>query len=101
MCVWWSIRGVVHFEVLKPGQTVNADFYCEQLDRVNQSLIEKCPAIVNRKRVILQHDNAKPHGAKRTLAKINELGWEVFLTHHTRPILRHRISIYSDRYNIF
>ena len=77
LCVWWSIRGVVHFEVLKPGQTVNADLYCEQLDRVNQSLIEKCPAIVNRKGVILQHDNARPHCARRTLEKINELGWEV------------------------
>ncbi|XP_047365377.1 histone-lysine N-methyltransferase SETMAR-like [Vespa velutina] len=44
-----SIRGIVHFEVLKSEQTVNADLYCEQLDRVNQSLIEKYPAIVNRK----------------------------------------------------
>ncbi|XP_047370026.1 histone-lysine N-methyltransferase SETMAR-like [Vespa velutina] len=35
VCVWWSIRGIVHFEMLKPGQTVNADLYCEQLDRVN------------------------------------------------------------------
>lgn len=77
LCVWWSIRGIVHFEVLKPEQTVNADLYCEQLDRVNQSLIEKCPAIVNRKGVILQHDNARPHCARRTLEKINELGWEV------------------------
>lgn len=77
LCVWWSIRGVVHFEVLKPGQTVNADLYCEQLDRVNKSLIEKWPAIVNRKGVILQHDNARAHCARRTLEKINELGWEV------------------------
>ncbi|XP_047366075.1 histone-lysine N-methyltransferase SETMAR-like [Vespa velutina] len=64
LCVWWSIRGIVHFEVLKPGQTVNADLYCKQLDRVNQSLIEK------------------PHCARQTLEKINELGWEV-LPHPT------------------
>ncbi|GFT85078.1 histone-lysine N-methyltransferase SETMAR [Trichonephila clavipes] len=36
LCVWWGIRGIVHFEVLKPKETVNADFYCEQLDRLNQ-----------------------------------------------------------------
>ncbi|XP_043496419.1 histone-lysine N-methyltransferase SETMAR-like [Polistes fuscatus] len=77
LCVWWSIRGIVHFELLKPGQTVTADLYSEQLQRVNQSLIEKWPAIVNRKGVILQHDNARPHCARRTLEKINELGWEV------------------------
>ncbi|CAK9820120.1 Histone-lysine N-methyltransferase SETMAR [Anthophora quadrimaculata] len=77
LCVWWSIHGIVHFVVLKPVQTVNADLYCEQLDRVNQSLIEKYPAIVNRKGVILQYDNARPHCARRTLEKINELGSEV------------------------
>ncbi|GFX34905.1 histone-lysine N-methyltransferase SETMAR [Trichonephila clavipes] len=77
LCVWWGIRGSVHFEVLKPGETVNADLYCEQLDRLNQSLIEKCPAIINRKEVSLQHDNSKLHCARKTLEKINGLGWEV------------------------
>ncbi|KAK4873457.1 hypothetical protein RN001_015486 [Aquatica leii] len=52
LCVCWSIRGIVHFEVLNPGQTVNADFYCQQLDQVNQALVENYPAIVNRKGVI-------------------------------------------------
>lgn len=33
---------------------------CEQLDRVNKSLIE-WPAIVNGKGVTLQHDNKRPH----------------------------------------
>jgi histone-lysine N-methyltransferase SETMAR len=49
LCVWWNTRGVVYFEVLKPGQTINADVYYEQLERINRSLIEKYPAIVNRK----------------------------------------------------
>ena len=79
LCVWLGIHGIVHFELLKYGQTVNADLYCEQLNRVNQALIAKCPAIFNRKGVILQQDNARPHNAKRTLDKINELGWEVLL----------------------
>lgn len=77
LCVWWGICGIIHFELLERGQTVNADLYCEQLDRVNQSLLKKCPAVVNRKGVILQHDNARPHCARRTLDKINGLGWEV------------------------
>ncbi|GFY24934.1 histone-lysine N-methyltransferase SETMAR [Trichonephila clavipes] len=68
LCVWWGIRGIIHFEVLKPGETVNADLYCEQLDQLNQSLIEKYPAVINRKVIIVQHDNIlrnqqpeKPH----------------------------------------
>ncbi|XP_035725548.1 histone-lysine N-methyltransferase SETMAR-like [Vespa mandarinia] len=31
------------------------------------------------KGVILQHDNARPHYVRRTMEKINELGWEVLL----------------------
>ncbi|GFS85410.1 histone-lysine N-methyltransferase SETMAR [Trichonephila clavipes] len=27
--IWWGIRGIVHFEVLKPAETVNADLYCD------------------------------------------------------------------------
>lgn len=34
------------FEVLKPGQTVNADLYCEKLARVNQFFVEKYSTIV-------------------------------------------------------
>lgn len=64
--------------MLKPGQRVNADLYCEQLDEVNQSLIEKCSAIVNKRGVILQHE-MQDRSVKRALAKINELGWEVVL----------------------
>ncbi|PRD31669.1 UNVERIFIED_CONTAM: Histone-lysine N-methyltransferase SETMAR [Trichonephila clavipes] len=60
-CIWWGIRGIVHFEVLKPEETVNADLYCGQLDRLNQSLIEKYPAIFNRNGAVLQHDSAIPH----------------------------------------
>ncbi|GFW05763.1 histone-lysine N-methyltransferase SETMAR [Trichonephila clavipes] len=64
LCVWWGIREIIHFEVLKPGEIVNVDLYGEQLDRLNQSLIEKYPAIINIKGVILEHDNARPHCAK-------------------------------------
>ncbi|GFW97357.1 histone-lysine N-methyltransferase SETMAR [Trichonephila clavipes] len=75
--LWWGIHGIVHIEVLKHGETVYADLYCEQLDRLNQSLIEKYPVIINRKGVILKHDNARPHCARKTLKKMNRLGWEV------------------------
>lgn len=35
--------------MLKPRHNVNVDIYCEQFDRVNQSLIEKCPEIIHQK----------------------------------------------------
>jgi hypothetical protein len=36
-------------------------------------LLENYPALVNRKRVLLQQDNARPHTAKKPLQKIEEL----------------------------
>ena len=57
--------------------TITAEIYADQLSRVQAALIEKQPATVNRKGIILLHDNARPHIAKLTLKKISELGWEV------------------------
>jgi histone-lysine N-methyltransferase SETMAR len=36
-------------------------------------LLEKHPALVNQKHVVLQQDNTHPHTAKKTLQKIEEL----------------------------
>ena len=60
---------MVHFEVMKHGNTANENLYCKQLNRLNESLIEKCPAI-NRKGVILQHDNTTPHCVRCTQKKL-------------------------------
>jgi histone-lysine N-methyltransferase SETMAR len=77
LCVWWDFNGVIHFELLKPGETITAEVYCQQLERLQQKLSDKRPALINRKGVILQHDNARPHAARITQEKIKELGWEV------------------------
>jgi histone-lysine N-methyltransferase SETMAR len=82
LCVWWDMFGVIYFELLNPNQTINSEVYCRQLDQLNQSLKSKRPALVNRKGVILHHDNVRPHVSKMTQQKIRELGWEL-LPHPT------------------
>lgn len=77
LCVWWNGHGIIHYELLKPGQTVTAELYVEQLDRVQEQLTIKCPAIVNRKGVVYLHDNARPHVAKIVREKLKQLDWEV------------------------
>jgi histone-lysine N-methyltransferase SETMAR len=52
---------------------INAEVYSQQLENMYTVLLEKYPALVNRKRVLLQQDNARPHTAKETLQKIEEL----------------------------
>jgi histone-lysine N-methyltransferase SETMAR len=44
-------------------------------------LLEKYPALVNRKRVLLPQDNARPHTAKKSLQKIEDLEGTELLPH--------------------
>ena len=74
LCVWWNSKGLVYLEVLDSGQTVTADIYKDQLNRVDQALRRQDVETTSTK---FLHDNARPHVAKITLEKIEELGWEV------------------------
>lgn len=70
LCVFWSARGVVHWELLEDGQTVNSDVYCQQLERVNQALGRR------RGQVVFLDDNARPHRSRQTNGKISTLRWD-------------------------
>jgi histone-lysine N-methyltransferase SETMAR len=60
---------------------INAELYSQQLKKMYTVLLEKYPALLNRKRVLLQQDNARPHTAKTTLQKIEELEGIELLPH--------------------
>ena len=81
LCVWWDQEGVVYYELLKPGETVNTNRYRQQIIDLNQALIVKRPEWARRHgKVILLHDNAPAHTAKPVKDTLNHLAWEV-LTH--------------------
>lgn len=84
-------RGIVHFEVLKPGKTVNALLHYAIYWPIGKNQTEG---------VILQRDNAKPLCVKRTLNKINEWGWNTSLPTTLTPywILRYRFSCKEIQY---
>ena len=77
LCVWWGVNGVVHWELLPINKTITAEVYSEQLQKVHDRMRRSPFTTISRKRVILQHDGARPHTGKVTLNKIQELGWEV------------------------
>ena len=60
---------VIHFEMLTPGETVTADFYCQPLDRVSNELLIKRPVLIDRKGVVLQPYNVRPDAATLTQEK--------------------------------
>ncbi|GFN80596.1 histone-lysine N-methyltransferase SETMAR [Plakobranchus ocellatus] len=56
---------MILLDILPKGESVNADRYCETLDRLRHAVRSKRPGLL-RSEVVLQHDNATPHTAKRT-----------------------------------
>jgi [histone H3]-lysine36 N-dimethyltransferase SETMAR len=77
LSVWWDVNGVISFKLLPNNQIINSKIYCQHLESLNQALREKRPQLIESNRIILQHDNARPHTAKVTRNKIRELGWEI------------------------
>jgi histone-lysine N-methyltransferase SETMAR len=59
LCIWWDMKGVIHYELLERNLTVTAERYCQQLCRLEEAIPQKRPG--RRHGVILQHDNARPH----------------------------------------
>lgn len=77
LSVWWDVRGVVFFELLRPGETINSAKYCEQLTKLDEALRNSRSRLANRGDVVFHHDNARPHTARETTRKLTELGWEI------------------------
>ena len=74
--VFWDSRGVLLFETLQPGDTVNAARYCQTLNKLREAIRRKRPGQLTNG-VILQHDNATPHTARQTQSWIEKYGWEI------------------------
>ena len=60
LSISWNYEGVILFDLLPHGQPINSEYYCDLLERMHAVLREHYPVIVNRKRVILQQNNARP-----------------------------------------
>ena len=56
LCIWWDQEDMVYYKWLKPGETITAVYYKQQLMKLNQALKKK-----NIEKLILLHENARPH----------------------------------------
>lgn len=75
--VFWDHKGIVYVHFLKRGETINAEYYSSLLFNKVRKAIHKKRTGMSSKGVILQHDNARPHTAAKTMAVIDQLHWEV------------------------
>ncbi|EFP04025.1 hypothetical protein CRE_27688 [Caenorhabditis remanei] len=58
LSVWWSVHGVLYWELLPEGKTITADYYSSQLQKV-KSKLNTSP--LHGHRVHYLHDNARSH----------------------------------------
>lgn len=73
--VFFDQRGLLHLDFLHERRTINAAYYCDILTEVRLAYRRKRRDLPMRKVVIL-HDNARPHTAALTREKLEKLGWE-------------------------
>ena len=74
MTVFWDHRGVIFTDFLPKGETINLYKYCDTLIKLARAICVKRPSM---RKVILHHDNARPHTAHATAAAIAAKGWTV------------------------
>ena len=68
---------VIYDELLKPNETITRERYRTQLMRSSRALREKRPQYEQwHEKVILQHDNARPHVAKPVKTYLETLKWD-------------------------
>jgi hypothetical protein len=68
LSVWWGVRGIIYWELLPTGCAINADLYCQQLDRVAAKFQGK------QDRIYFLHENARLHIANSTRENLLKLG---------------------------
>ena len=75
--VFWDCKGILLVDYLPRGTTVNAERYCDVLTKLRATIKRKRPGLLTRK-VLLMHDNARPHSAKKTQDLLGQFNWEIF-----------------------
>ena len=96
LTLFWDMHGpiLVHFQA--HGQTVNSANYCVMLrNGLKPAICKKRGGIVSKKKVLLHHDNARPHTAAARVETVQQLGYELL------QYLPYSLDLAPSDYHIF
>ena len=71
--VFWDSVGVILVDFMSKGATINSDVYIDTLKKLKARIQRVRPALEMSK-VLLQHDNARPHTSLKTREVISSFG---------------------------
>ena len=77
LTIFLDSEGPISEDFLEKERTINSARYCDLLAKSLKSAIHTKRRGLLSKKVLLQHDNARPHVAKATIDTINKLDFEV------------------------
>ena len=72
---------MIHWEFVANRRVIDAELYSQQLELVHEIFRRRYTVLVDRNRVLLQQDNARPQSARTSMTKIQELGGIELLPH--------------------
>jgi len=74
--VFWDMRGVLLLHFSPPNETVNSAAYQATPKKLKRAVQRKKPQMSD-KRLLLLHDNARPHTAHATVNLLERWDWEI------------------------
>ncbi len=77
LTLFWDTEGVLLAEYLPSNWSVNKETYCETLFKLWVAIKQKRLGQLSR-RIVLIHDNARPHITALTHSFIEDFGWDLF-----------------------
>ena len=89
--VFWDMHGILLIDFLPKGQTINSDYYIALLDRLEDAIKKKMPRMA-KKKPLFQLDNAPVHKSIKTMAKLNDLRFELLPQPPYSPVWPHQTS---------
>ena len=76
--MWWDLKGVIYYKLLKPGKTIVGERHWTQLISLNAVVKKIRPECAKRhNRIILQQDKARLHISKVVETYLGRLDWEI------------------------
>lgn len=75
--VFWDAKGVLLVDFMERGTTINSEVYCETLKRLRRAIQNKRRGMLT-SGVVLLHDNARPHTARKTGELLERFNWDIF-----------------------
>ncbi|XP_024222499.2 histone-lysine N-methyltransferase SETMAR isoform X1 [Bombus impatiens] len=77
LSIWWDWKGILYYELLPEGQTINSEKYCTQLEKLKEAIITKRPEMMNKRGFVFHYDNTRPHISLAVQMKLLEFDWDV------------------------